>query len=840
MRVMNEFNLGLTEAEAALRLKNFGANETPSQRRKPLFQIVGLVLREPMIFLLVACGVIYLLIGERQDAVLLLFSIFFIVLINVYQERRSQRALEALREISSPRALVIRSGQEIKVAGRDVVPGDIIVISEGDRVPADAVVLDSSHLHVDESLITGESFAVAKAAGLPPSEKSTLIGSTLVTSGRAIARVLQTGPRSAVGKIGKSLHDDEHERTRLQLEISKIVKRFGILGIAFCSVIALAYGLIRGDWPSAVLAGLASAMALLPEEFPVVLTIFLSLGAWRLSRLRVLVRQPAATENLGAITALCVDKTGTLTHNKMSISGLSAWRSERSFIDTWTTESLAEDFHELVEFAALASHRDPFDPMEKAILGVLGSELSNTEHIHQDWVLQKEYPLSPELLAMSCVWQSRERQSLAVAVKGAPEAIVELCRFHHDTKQLILKHVSELSERGLRVIAVAKSEFSGGTLPIHQSGFQFSFLGLIGLSDPVRSEVPAAIAECHAAGIRVIMITGDYPGTALKVAREIGLYNPDRVLLGADVDRMNDLELKEEMKRINVFARMVPAQKLRIVNALKSIGEVVGMTGDGVNDAPSLKWADVGIAMGGRGTDVAREAADLVLIDDDFSSIVRAIRHGRRIFENIRSAMAYIFAVHVPIAGLAITPILFGWPLILLPIHIVFLEMVIDPSCTLVFEAASADPESMKRPPRNLSDPLFGIRDITRSGTQGLVTFAALIGLYYGSMRSGHTSDQSRAIAFSAFVFGNIGLIMTSRGVFLKSLFSNRFFWLVALIATAVLVIVHLTPSFRQTFHFGDLKVSEILLAACVSALPALSVILFGRRSAANSTDPKG
>ena len=508
----------------------------------------------------------------------------------------------------------------------------------------------------------------------------------------------------------------------MQQETGRLVRALAILGMAMCSVVVVVYALTRGNdletWKKGLLAGIALAMAMLPEEFPVVLTIFLAMGAWRISQKCVLTRRIPAVESLGAATVLCVDKTGTLTQNRMSISKLVADGKVFDAADP-ARQNLPEEFHTLLEFGILASKREAFDPMEKALAELGMRTLGRTEHLHDNWTLVREYPLSPELLALSHVWRAPDGRELVIAAKGAPEAIGDLCHFSPPEQEKLVQQVAELAGSGLRVLGVAQGVMGEEQLPAGQHDFTFSFIGLIGLADPIRPSVPAAIEECYQAGIRVVMITGDYPATAQNIARQIGLREPGKVMTGPELDQTSESELPARIAEMNIFARVVPEQKLRIVNALKSRGEIVAMTGDGVNDAPALKAAHIGIAMGGRGTDVAREAGPLVLLDDDFASIEQAVKLGRRIYDNIKKAMAYIFAIHVPIAGLSLIPVFLGdWPLILLPVHILFLELIIDPSCTLIYEAEEAELDVMRRKPRSPKEKLFAIKSVGVSVAQ--------------------------------------------------------------------------------------------------------------------------
>ncbi|MGZ3630172.1 MAG: cation-translocating P-type ATPase, partial [Ktedonobacteraceae bacterium] len=669
---------GLSEQEATARLAKEGYNELPSTGRRGIVKIAFEIVREPMFILLIAGGIIYLLLGDIREALILLGSIFVIMGITFYQENRTERALEALRDLSSPRALVIRDGVQKRIAGREVARGDMLMLAEGDRVPADAALLWSLNLSVDESLLTGESVPVRKVTWDNRTETMALVrpggddlpfvySGTMVVQGQGIAEVQATGLNTELGKIGKALQTVESEETSLHRETGRLVRILAIMGIAFCLVVVILYGLTRGNWLNGLLAGITLAMSLLPEEFPVVLTIFLALGAWRIAQNEVLTRRMPAVETLGSATVLCVDKTGTLTLNRMSVSRLFAAGSVFTIPTHHATGQqnndhlLPEAFHELVEYSILASQQDPFDPMEKAMRQLGDLYLAQTEHIHRDWTLIREYPLSPILLAISHVWNSPSSETYVIAAKGAPEAIMDLCHLDEAQKEELSRQIIHMADDGLRVLGVARAYFMHTEpLPGEQHDFDFKFIGLIGLADPVRPGVADSVKECYTAGIRVVMITGDYSGTARNIAQQIGLKSTDECITGTELDEMKDTELQERIKSVNIFARVVPEQKLRLVNALKANGEIVAMTGDGVNDSPALKSSHIGIAMGGRGTDVARESAALVLLDDDFSSIVHAVKLGRRIYDNIRKAMIYILAIHVPIAGISLVPLLLG------------------------------------------------------------------------------------------------------------------------------------------------------------------------------------
>jgi Ca2+-transporting ATPase len=818
---------GLSANEALKILRTDGYNELPSQKKQSSFAIIRRVVSEPMLLLLVCCGFIYLLMGEAKDTLMLMSFVFVVVGITFYQERKTEKTLEALKNLSSPRALVIRDGQQIRIPGREVVTGDIIIIREGDRIPADATILSCQNLSVDESLLTGESISVRKSEWDKKLEQCRpggddlpfVYSGSMVVSGRGMAKVSSTGLYTEIGKIGKSLETIKIEDTLLHQETAKIVRTVATISIILCAMVVLVYTFVKGDITQGFLAGLTLSMAILPEEFPIVLLIFLTLGAWRISKRKVLTRHSAVIETLGAATVLCTDKTGTLTLNKMELTSL---YTQGSFyeVSDFASTNLPDKFHHLLEFGILASQKDPFDPIEKELNKMGDLYLKNTQYLNNNWNLVKEYPLTKELLALSHVWQSSSQKDFIIAVKGAPEAIINLCHISADKKVEILDKVKEMSAKGLRVLGAAKAVFSDKQLPINQHDFNFEFIGLFGFIDPVRSDAPSAVKEAYAAGIRVIVITGDYPGTAQFVAENLGIKNPNNYITGEELLEMNHLELRERIKTINIFARVVPEQKLSIVNALKANGEIVAMTGDGVNDAPALKSAHIGIAMGQRGTDVAREASSLVLLNDDFSSIVAAVRLGRRIFNNLKRAMGYILAVHVPIAGMSLLPLVFDLPVVLFPAHIAFLELIIDPACSTVFESEKEDQNIMKRPPRNLHQPMFNPKIVTINLLQGFGVLLTTFALYFFVIKSGGGELEARTFAFASLVLANILLIVVnlswSKNIFQILLSANKTLLMAFIGALLCLFAVLYIPFLSGLFHLVPLHFNDFLLIILV------------------------
>jgi P-type Ca2+ transporter type 2C len=806
---------GLSSAEAQRRLREDGPNTLPAAQPRHTLAIAAEVAREPMFLLLIAGAAIYWLLGDVHEALVLAASVVVVMGITVLQERKTERALEALRDLSSPRAQVVRDGVEQRIAGAQTVRGDLLILSEGDRVPADATLVSVAGLMVDESLLTGESLPVEKR--VPPPDAPTLregrvFCGTLVVKGQARALVFATGSRTDMGRIGVSLAAIETGRTALQTETGRVVRWVAGFALVLCLALALAYALLRHDWLAGILAGLTLAMAILPEEFPLVLTVFLALGAWRISRQGVLTRRIPAVEMLGATTVLCVDKTGTLTENRMTLTEVfvgGAWRA----VDAQAAA--------LLEAAALACERDPFDPMGRAILDAAAGVAPAVAQLRRDWTLAADYPLHAGFLAICHGWRSPQGAA-RVAIKGAPEMVLALCTLDAAARAAAMAAVAQASQRGLRLLAVAAAPWDGAAWHADPAQYAFRWLGFVALADPLRVAVPAAVAECRRAGIRVVMITGDHPGTALAIARQAGLDVEPGVVSGAQLAAMSDTELAQAVARVQVFARITPEQKLRLVQVYRAAGEVVAMTGDGVNDAPALKAAHIGVAMGSRGTDVAREAASLVLINDDFASIVATVRLGRRIYRNIRNAMCYIIAVHVPTVGMAFLPLVFGWPLVLFPVHVVFLEFIIDPACTIVFEAEAGDADAMARPPRDPAQPLFDARMVVASLLAGAAVLVAVFVVYAWALGHGRGEGEARALAFATIVFGNLGLIVVSRAglqAFLEVLKQpNRaLWWIVASTLAALAASIYVTPA-AELFRFEALAPRDLLSAAAAAA----------------------
>ncbi len=827
---------GLSQAAAAQRLQEVGPNTLPERPGRTLWDIALEAVREPMLQLLVAAGLVYVVLGDVGEALMLLAFVAFTLGLSLYQEARTEKAVAALRELSSPHATVLRDGQRVRVPAATVVPGDVIVLGDGERVTADARLLQAHDLLIDESLLTGESVPVRKTAWVdapPPSgakaqpaptasaaprpggdQQPWVFAGTMVLGGQGLAEVTATGPLSELGRIGRVLDEVQDLPSELQRQMRHLVRVFGASALALSVFVALLHWLLRGDPLAAVLSGITLAMSMLPQEFPLILTVFMAMAAWRMAQRRVLVRRNRALESLGAVTVLCTDKTGTLTVNRMAVAAIvtpsGSWRAHEG-------GAVPAPCVTLSEVALLASEPDPQDPMDKAIAAFERDVVKTSADAHKGWRLVHEYALTPQLLALSHVWEVPGQAAHTVAAKGAPEAVAGLCKMLDAALADVRLQAEAMAAQGMRVLGVARAWVQHGAVtdgtggpdvwPAQQTDIAFEWVGLLGMQDPLREGVPQAVALCRGAGVRVLMVTGDHPATALALAAEAGLDVGQGVVRGDELQAWSDETLRHRLPQTQVFARVMPEQKLRLVQALQAHGEVVLMTGDGVNDAPSLKAAHIGVAMGGRGTDVAREASDMILLDDDFAAIPQALQLGRQMDDNLRKAMAFVLAVHVPIAGLSLLPLLVGWPLLFSPVHIAFLELLIDPVCAVVFEAEAAEPGLMLRPPRAKGQALLATSMLWRSLLQG-VCVLILVGAVYGlALAYLPGAAQARAVAFSALVASNVALIFNNRALDAHLWASlkrpNRALWWLLAATVGLLALTLSVPMLRDLFQFA-------------------------------------
>lgn len=831
---------GLSDHEASRRLSRYGANALPRDHGRSWLRIAIGVVAEPVFQLLMAAGAIYFFLGDTTDALILLFFVAASAAISIIQEGRSERVLQSLRDLSSPRAVVVRSSGQRRIAGAEVAVGDLLLLIEGDRVAADAVLLDATDLQLDESLLSGESVAVTKHLSMPQDVRPRVFCGTMVVKGRGLARVIATGVHTEMGRIGATVASLADRPSHLAHDSVRLMKAFTLVAIAVSIAVMLGYAWLGHDWADAALSAITVAMGLIPEEFAVIFAVFMAMGAWRMSRHRVLTRQRSAIEALGSATVLCTDKTGTLTINEMRVRAVATADGHLYGL----LDGASADVVAVMDAAAQACEARPTDPMERAIVRALleysGAD-QTTRHLE---ILVREYRFSPEFAAMTNAWRDGELPKCRVAMKGAPEAVLGCCRLGPQALAAVRRAADDMASKGLRVLAIAAAECEASALPVEQRELRMTFVGLVGLADPLRDAVPAAVAQCQQAGIRVVMITGDYSLTAVAIAHQAGIVDDhddsEQCMITGDIlDGMTDEDLGSRIDQLKVFARTRPHQKLRIVRALQASGEVVAMTGDGVNDAPALKAADIGIAMGGRGTDVARESSSLVLLDDDFGAIVTAIARGRQIFENLRHAIGFVVAVHVPMAGLAALPLLMGQPMIFLPVHIAFFEMIIDPTSSVVFETERADPRLMQRPPRDPRESLYPTALMARSLGQGAVVLLLLAIAYAGLHAVGLAQGEVRTLALIAFVSCGLALVIAGMrsARSLKSIVwqPNRSLVVIAAVTFMMLAIVLGSGWLREVFRI-DLPPPFWLAMALAMGMVAYVLLRLTHRFIDHST----
>lgn len=817
---------GLTTDEAnELQLK-YGKNELTFQKKEPFIKKALHIMCEPMFLLLIIAAIIYFILGEPRDGLIMLIFVIGIISIDIIQEWKTDKTLNALKDLSAPHINVKRDGKEIQIASADLVPGDIMMIHEGVKIPADGVVIRCNDLCVDESSLTGEVEGVWKVSAENAKEtsdywrKDYCYAGTLVTQGLAVVYVEKIGAATEYGKIGLGVAEAPDENSPLQKQTGSLVKLCaGIAAVLFVlTSVATWFNIpdhVSGDrLIESILAGITLAMAMIPEEFPVILTVFLSMGAWRLAKKQSLVRKLPSVETLGAVSVLCVDKTGTITMNQMIVQ------------ETW---AIYGDEHQLCETMGLGCETDAYDPMEEAMLAHCDKLGISKEHLFSGELIS-EYAFTNELKMMGHVWN--RNGELVIAAKGSPESILTICSLTEKEQEIIQHKITEYSKEGLRVIAVASVKPTNKSdIPENLTDCSLTFCGLIGLFDPPRESVKNDIAICNKAGIRVVMITGDNGVTAASIAKKIGMENYDNIITGDMLDNMTDNELRDKVKTVSIFSRVIPEHKMRIVKAFKDNGEIVAMTGDGVNDAPALKYADIGIAMGKRGSEVSREAADLILMDDNFSTIVDTIKDGRRIYDNIRKAVGYVFTIHIPIAFASLLAPMLGInpaSLMLLPLHIVLLELIIDPTCSIVLERQPAETNIMERRPRNPKEKLLNAKTLLKSVIQGIAIFAASFGTYYYTLsQNPDNAPVARSMGLAIIMLANLFLVQVNSSdtdhfwVSIKRLAKDKVMWVINVITVLGLLIILYTP-LNGGLKLASLSAGQFLTAFGLAAVSVL------------------
>lgn len=814
---------GLSSKEAKKLQDEYGKNELVQQKKHNFIRKVLHIICEPMFLLLIFAAVIYFILGEPRDGAIMLVFVIGMISINVTQEWKTDKTLKALKDLTAPRIMVIRDGEKQVIASIDLVPGDLMMIYEGVKIPADGRIIRCNDLCVDESSLTGEALGVWKVdtANLISTDdywrRDYCYAGTMVMQGTATVLVDKIGTNTEYGQIGVDVAFAPEEDTPLKLQTAKLVKVCAIIAaLQFVMVGIFTYFNIpdHSFGPriiESILSGITLAMAMIPEEFPVILTVFLSIGALRIAKKQSLVRKLPAVETLGAVSVLCVDKTGTITLNQMSVQEIWAFHGDNK---------------ELITVMGLGCEIDAYDPMEKAMLDFCNLQGISKEILFQGKLI-REYAFTNEVKMMGHVWSIQNE--ILIAAKGSPEGILALCNLDLESRELIEHNIDAMSQQGLRVIAIARmNPGKEEEIPEVITDCSFKFLGLIGLCDPPRESIKKDIEICTRAGIRVVMITGDNGITAASIAKKIGMANSDSIITGGVINTLSDEELRQKVKIVSIFSRVVPEHKMRIVKALKENGEIVAMTGDGVNDAPALKYADIGIAMGKRGSEVARDAADIILMDDNFTTIVETVKDGRRIYDNIKKAVGYVFTIHIPIALASLLAPLLGISpsaVFLLPLHIVLLELIIDPTCSIVLERQPAEDDIMDRKPRNPKEKLLSPALFIKSVIQGLVIFIASFGAYYTLLDNNQeNAPTARALGLVIIMISNLFLVQVNSSNHdyavssIRRLMKDKLMWGVNIITISGILLILYSPlaNILKLKPLSALQfISAILVAAC-------------------------
>lgn len=759
---------GLNEAQVRESRKKYGANTLVYKKERGLVRIVLGLVKEPMFILLLSASLIYFIGGETADAVFLLCAIVFQASISLYQDTRSRNALEKLKDFSQPRCRVIRDGRTQEIRSEDLVKGDIFIVEEGGLVPADGRIVRSNDFSLNESLLTGESLPVHKDSS---SEEPFVYSGSSVLSGLAVIEAEAVGNATRLGKIGGSLASIREEKTPLEIKIGNFVKKMAIAGaVVFVLVWGINY-LRSGDLSASLLQALTLAMSILPEEIPVAFTTFMALGAWRLMKTGIVVKQMKTVETLGSATVICTDKTGTITENKMSLARLYLYTEDRLVQPGPDAGPAAQD---LLHAAMWASEPIPFDPMEISLHeaytqwgGADERPLFRMEH---------EYPLSGKPPMMTHIFNNGQGKRI-IAAKGAPEALMQVAGLAADARLRVETALKELAGSGYRVLGVGTAAWEGERFPETQQEFRFTFLGLLAFYDPPRSNMPDVLQQFYQAGIRVKIITGDNMETTLSIARQIGFRGAEKAISGAELMTQDEETLRRTVQDTEIFVRMFPEAKLRIINALKANGEIVAMTGDGVNDGPALKAAHIGIAMGKKGTEIAREAASLILLNDDLSAMTTAVAMGRKIYTNLKKAIRYIISIHIPIILAVFIPLALGWiyPNIFSPLHVIFLELIMGPTCSIIYENEPVEKNTMLLPPRPFTRTFFNFKELLTSMIQGLVITVAILAVYRYAAALGYSEALTRTMVFSVLVTANIFLTLVNRSFYYSMLHTLRY-----------------------------------------------------------------
>lgn len=803
----------LLSDEVIVLQQKYGKNTFRFKKEHRFLNILWDIVREPMFILLTIACSLYFILGEINEGIIMAIAMMIVTAISLYQEVKSSRAMRALKQLTEPKTPVIRNGKEQLINSEDLVPGDIMLLEEGMRVPADALILQQNDLSIDESIMTGESLPVDKNE---IDGHNILFQGSTINSGKCIARATSIGNNTTLGKIGKSIAGYSAPKTVLQVEVNKFVRRLALFGLTAFIVIFLVNYLHYSEITTSLLFALTLAMSAVPEEIPVAFSSFMALGAYKMSRSGIISRQPQIIENLGAMTVLCLDKTGTITENKMQIRSVYSFEDD-TLINFSPGKKLQDN--RLLFYGMLASELNPFDSMEKAICEAW--DLSASSDQHKPIKMVHEYPLQGQPPMMTHVYQLEG--NMIAAAKGSAERIIEVCKLDDVAKHKITTYINTLATNGYRILGVASCIHAGPELPDNQDDFEWQFQGLLALYDPPKKNIPEVLKKIYDAGINIKLLTGDYPETAISIAQQAGIHNPLRYSTGQKVMTMTAEALQLEVKTVHVFARLFPEAKLKVINAIKANGDIVAMTGDGVNDGPALKAADIGIAMGKKGTETARQASDLVLTDDNLDKITIAIRQGRKIYSNLVKAIRYIISIHIPIILTASLPVILGWayPNIFTPIHVIFMELIMGPTCSIFFEKEPIEESIIQSGPRSRGAGLFTMEDLLISIVQGIMITAGLLILYYIYMKNGHSIEETRTVVFTTLILSNVFLTFASRSFRRTMYYTSRYrnpLAVVILVASVVfLILLHFVPTVRNLFGLVPVTAFDFWLSFAVA-----------------------
>jgi Ca2+-transporting ATPase len=817
---INQFNInGLDSKQVNLSREKFGRNKLDYKKENTFVDVLLRIVKEPMTILLLAASTIYFISGETGNGIFMVVAILFIASISLYQDSRSKNALEKLKDLSQPHCKVIRNGVLIEIKSEELVVGDFLLVEEGTSITADGMIVQSNDFSVNESILTGESLAVFKEKD---KEDRFIYNGTIVASGLAIAEITAIGNETRLGKIGKSLESISEERTPLEIQVSSFVQWMAIVGaIVFVLVWVINYWQSRHILNS-LLQSLTLAMSILPEEIPVAFTTFMALGAWRLMKLGIVVKQTKTVETLGSATVICTDKTGTITENKMSLAKLFVLKSNKIVSPE---EELNDSDKELIELSMWASEPIPFDPMEVALHQAYKDIKQNDKPPH--YKLVHEYPLGGKPPMMTHIFSERNGRKI-IAAKGAPEALINVSNLSETEKQQTHSAIELLATEGYRVLGVGVSNFVGEDYPAQQQDLPFEFKGIVAFYDPPKKNIQRVMEDFYTAGIQVKIITGDNAATTASIAKQIGFKDYEKTISGDELMALSEKELQTRVMETTIFTRMFPEAKLKIINALKSNNQIVAMTGDGVNDGPALKASHIGIAMGSKGTEIAKQAASLILLEDDLSKMVDAVAMGRKIYTNLKKAIQYIISIHIPIILTVFIPLALGWiyPNIFSPIHIIFLELIMGPTCSIIYENEPMEPNIMSQKPKPLSTTFFNLKELSVSIIQGLFITVGTLSIYQVAVANDYNEAITRTMVFTVLITANIFLTLINRSFYYSILttlkYKNNMVLFIVFITIALVGLILYVKPLTLFFEFEMLTYYQLLtsiIIGCISVI---------------------